>query len=44
MRKFEHPHPSRRAVLAGAAALAAPAVMGTRAARAEESKKIIVGT
>jgi putative spermidine/putrescine transport system substrate-binding protein len=44
MRNFEHPHPSRRAVLAGAAALAAPALVGTGAARAEESKKIIVGT
>ena len=27
MRKFEHPHPSRRAVLAGAAALAVPALI-----------------
>ena len=44
MRKFEHPHPSRRAVLAGAAALAAPALLRGRAASAEESKKIIVGT
>jgi putative spermidine/putrescine transport system substrate-binding protein len=44
MTKAENAHPSRRAVLAGAAALATPALMRTRAAAAEESKKIIVGT